>query len=73
LSLVIRKVTSTKFKESIKRSLHIYNEAKHMVNIPSLFRDKPTNYERTFNIEERLKREKQRLAAITIQRFKLSF
>jgi len=62
------KQSSINLKESIKRSLQIFNEAKQMVDIASIFRERPSNYERTFNIEERQKRERQRIAAITIQR-----
>lgn len=44
------------------------NEAKKSVHVPSIFRGTTIkNYVKEFNLEERARRERQRLAAIKIQ------
>ena len=46
-----------------------YNEAKNAVHIPTIFKGTTIqNYVKEYNLEERLKREEQRKAAVKIQK-----
>ena len=57
-------------KKKIKRNeaFSKYNEAKHAVHIPTIFKGTTIqNYVKEYNLEERQKREEQRKAAVKIQ------
>lgn len=57
------------FKLKRTEAFNKYNEAKNSVHIPTIFKGTTVqNYVKEYNLEERAKREQQRIAAVKIQK-----